>query len=322
MYQKINDLIGNTPLVKVQKLDTGLCELFIKLEFQNPGGSIKDRIAMSMIEAAERDGHLRPGGTIVEATAGNTGAALVQVANLKGYRCMLVLPDKMSKEKIELLKAMGADVVITRSDVGKGHPEYYHDLAKRLAKETSNAYYIGQFENPANPKAHEETTGPEIWKQMEHRLDAVVSGVGTGGHLTGIGRYMRRVAPHVKTILADPEKSMLAEYVRTGKMIQAGRWMVEGIGEDYIPSICDISLVDEAISVSDADAFKTARELLRKEAIFAGSSTGLVVHAALQYCRAQTQPKRVVTFAYDTGSRYLSKMYNDEWMIKNGFKID
>lgn len=314
-------LIGNTPLVQVKNLNTGPCQLFLKLESQNPGGSIKDRIAVAMVDAAEKEGKLKPGGMIVEATAGNTGVALAQVAIQRGYQCLLVLPDKMSQEKIALLKAMGVQVVITRSDVGKGHPDYYHDLAKHLASEKSDAYYINQFDNPANPRAHEETTGPEIWEQMNHDVDAIVSGVGTGGHLTGIGRYFKRVAPHVKMILADPENSMLADYVNHGIKKDAGKWLVEGIGEDYIPTICDISLVNEAITVSDADSFKTARELATKEAIFSGSSTGTTVHAALVYCRKQTKPKRVMTFVYDAGYKYLSKMYNDEWMKKNGFEI-
>ena len=316
------DLVGSTPLVQVKKLDTGVCQLFLKLENQNPGGSIKDRIALYMINAAEKTGKLKPGGTIVEATAGNTGIALVQTAVQRGYRTLLVLPDKMSQEKIALLKAMGAEVVITRSDVSKGHPEYYHDLAQRLASEMPNACYISQFTNAANPQAHEETTAPEIWEQMNHKLDAVVVGVGTGGHLTGIGRYLKKVAPQAKMILADPVGSMLEHYVKTKELIdKSGKWLVEGIGEDYIPTICDIDLVSEAFSVSDAESFAAARELLKKEAIFAGSSTGTVLHAALQYCRKQTKPQRVVTFVYDSGSKYLSKMYNDQWMAQHGFSL-
>lgn len=320
--KNIIDFIGKTPLVKIQHMDTGNCELFVKLECMNPGGSLKDRIALGMIEAAEREGKLHPGGTLIEATAGNTGVAVVQVAVQKGYKVILVIPDKMSREKISLLIAMGADVIITRSDVSKGHPEYYQDMAKRLAREMKNAFYVGQFENPANPQAHEETTAPEIWEQMEHRLDAVVSGVGTGGHLTGVGRYFKKVAPQVEMILADPVGSALAHYVKTGKLVdQQAKWFVEGIGGDYIPVNCDLSLVSDAFSVSDADAFATARELLKKEAIFAGSSSGVAVHAAIQYCRQQKQPKRVVTYIYDTGARYLSKMYNDDWMKEHGFGV-
>lgn len=320
--KKLLDFIGKTPTVKIQHLDTGPCELFVKLESQNPGGSIKDRIGLKMIEVAEREGKLKPGGTIVEATAGNTGIGLLQTAIQKGYRALFVIPDKMSKEKIDLLRMMGAEVVITRSDVSHGHPDYYQDLAQRLANEMENAFYIAQFENPNNPKAHEEMTAPEIWEQMQHRVDAIVCGVGTGGHLTGISRFMQKVAPQVKMILADPEGSSLAEYVRTGKLIEkSAKWYVEGIGQDYIPKTCDLSFVKDAITVNDAEAFATARELLKKEAIFGGSSSGTAVAAALKYCRKQNAPQRVLTFIYDSGSKYLSKMYNDEWMKQHGFKI-
>lgn len=315
------ELVGNTPVVKLQHFDTGVCELFLKLENMNPGGSIKDRIALFIIEEAEKQGLLKPGFTLIEATAGNTGLGLAQVAMLKGYKLLVVIPDKMSKEKIAHLKATGAEVIITRSDVGKGHPEYYHEIAARLASERKNAYYVNQFANPANAKAHEEGLGPEIWQQMEHKLDAVVCGVGTGGHLTGIGHFMRRVAPNVEMILADPQGSVLADYIQTGKIGKSGSWLVEGVGEDYIPTICDLSVVKQAFTVTDAQAFATARELLKKEGIFAGSSTGVVLYAALEYCRQQTKPKRVVTFVYDTGNKYLSKMYSDEWMLAHNFNI-
>lgn len=316
------ELIGHTPIVKLRQFDTGKCELFVKLENQNPAGSLKDRIALFMIDDAEKSGKLKPGGTIVEATAGNTGAALALAAAQKGYKTLFVIPDKMSKEKINFLKAMGAEVVITRSDVNKGHPDYYQDLSKRIAAEKDNAYYMGQFENPSNPKAHEQTTGPEIWEQMKHDVDAIVCGVGTGGHITGIGHYMQKVAPHVEMILADPDGSILAHYIETGELITKNKsWMVEGMGEDYIPSICDLSVVKKAYTITDAEAFDTARDLLKKEAIFGGSSSGAVLCAALKYCREQTKPKKVVTFIYDSGNKYLSKMYNDEWMKENGFKV-
>jgi cysteine synthase len=235
------DLVGNTPLVRLSRLDTGPCALFAKLESQNPGGSIKDRIAVSMIEAAERQGALSPGGTIVEATAGNTGLALALVGSLKGYRTLLVVPDKMSREKIQHLKALGAEVVMTRSDVGKGHPAYYQDLAQRLASEREGAWYANQFANPANPAAHERTTGPEIWAQMDHRVDAVVCGVGSGGTITGLTHYFRGIGAPVKMILADPVGSVLAEYTRSGGVGSAGSWQVEGIGEDFVPPIADLS---------------------------------------------------------------------------------
>jgi cystathionine beta-synthase len=312
------DLIGNTPLVEVTRFDTGPCTLFLKLESQNPGGSIKDRIGRSMIEAAERDGRLRPGGTVVEATAGNTGLGLALVARAKGYRVVLVVPDKMSSEKVLHLKALGADVRTTRSDVGKGHPDYYQDYAARLAREIPDAFFADQFNNPDNPAAHERTTGPEIWQQMDRRLDAIVVGVGSAGTVTGLTRYFRSVAPHVEFVLADPLGSILADYVTKGTYGEPGSWAVEGIGEDFVPAIADLSAVTRAYSIPDEESFATARDLLRAEGILGGSSTGTLLAAALRYCREQTQAKRVVTFVCDTGTRYLSKVYNDQWMLDQG----
>jgi cystathionine beta-synthase len=224
----------------------------------------------------------------------------------------------MSQEKIFNLRAMGAEVVLTRSDVGKGHPEYYQDLGAAIAERTGG-YFINQFANPDNPKAHELTTGPEIWEQMQGRVDAIVLGVGSSGTIAGLAAFFKKQAPHVELVLADPQGSILAEYIATGKMTQKGSWLVEGIGEDFIPSICDFSLTKHAYSIPDAESFSVARELLQKEAILAGSSTGTLLAAALRFCREQTQPKRVVTFACDTGARYLSKLYNDFWMEDQGF---
>ena len=321
-YGNVLDLIGNTPLVPLKNLDTGVCQLFAKLESHNPGGSIKDRIGVRMIEAAEREGHLKPGGTIVEATAGNTGLGLALAAIHKGYRLLLVIPDKMSQEKIFHLKAMGVEIVMTRSDVGKGDPEYYQDMAKRLATEMhaqgQSAFYIDQFSNPVNPQTHETWTAPEIWQQMEQRLDAVVCGVGTGGTLTGMGNFFKRTAPKVEMVLADPRGSILADLVNTGSHGAAGSWLVEGIGEDFVPSICDMSLISKAYYVTDAEAMLTGRELLLKEGILGGSSTGTLLAAALQYCREQKTPKRVVTIVCDVGGKYLSKMYNDYWLMDQG----
>jgi cystathionine beta-synthase len=311
-------LIGNTPLLRVSSLDTGGSSLFLKLEQQNPGGSIKDRIGLSMVEAAERDGRLKPGMTLVEATAGNTGLALALVAARKGYPLLLVMPDKMSQEKMSHLRAMGAEVRVTRSDVGKGHPEYYQDLAKRLAEELGG-FYVNQFENADNPRAHEATTGPEIWRQTEGRLDAVVCGVGSGGTITGLSRFFAKVAPQVEIVLADPQGSVLVEYVKTGQIGQAGSWLVEGVGEDFVPAICDLSRVGRSYTIPDEESLVTARDLLRHEGILAGSSTGMLVAAALRYCREQKAPKRVVTFVCDSGNKYLSKMYNDYWMRDQGF---
>lgn len=313
------DLIGNTPMVKVTHLDTGPCDLFLKLESHNPGGSIKDRIGLSMIRAAEDAGLVGPKQKkLVEATAGNTGLGLALVAAVKGYELTLVIPDKMSQEKIAHLRAMGANVVMTRSDVGKGHPQYYQDVAQRLAKETG-AFYVNQFENPANPKAHEEGTGPEIAKQLGNELDAMVVGVGSGGTLTGLANAFKKLMPRCEMVLADPKGSVLADYLATGKLGQAGSWVVEGIGEDFIPSICDLSSVKKAYTISDAESLEAARELLKKEGLLAGSSSGTLLAAALRYCREQTTKKRVCTFVCDSGNKYLSKMFNDYWMIDQGF---
>lgn len=315
----IFSLIGNTPLVQVTRLDTGPCQLFLKLESQNPGGSIKDRIGRAMIEQAERDGSLRPGGTVVEATAGNTGLGLALVARIKGYRVVLVVPDKMAAEKILHLKALGAEIHLTRSDVGKGHPAYYQDYAARLAREIPGAWFADQFNNPANPRAHETTTGPEIWEQTSHELDAIVVGVGSAGTLTGLSNYFARVQPALEFVLADPKGSILADYVNTGHLAtEAGAWAVEGIGEDFIPGIADLSRVRSAYTISDEESFGTAQALLQHEGILAGSSTGTLLAAALRYCRAQTRPKRVVTFVCDTGTRYLTKVYSDGWMVDQG----
>ena len=316
--QGVLELIGNTPLLKTQRLETGRCELFLKMECQNPGGSIKDRIGLSMIEAAEREGRIKPGYTLIEATAGNTGLGLALVASQKGYRLQLVIPDKMSTEKIQHLRALGAEIVLTRSDVEKGHPEYYQDVAARLARETKNAFYIDQFNNPANPLAHEQGTAPEIWEQMGHKVDAVVCGVGSGGTLSGISRFFAKVSPQTEIVLADPEGSILAELVRTGKKVKPGSWFVEGIGEDFVPSIADLSRVKTAYAVSDRDSFLAARELVKQEGVFGGSSTGTLLAAALRYCRESVAKKRVVTLVPDSGNKYLSKMYNDYWMADQG----
>src|SRR5450759_3630226 len=316
----ILETIGNTPMVELRKQDTGLCRLFVKLENQNPGGSIKDRIALSMINEAELSGKLKSGGTIVEATAGNTGIGLALVAQMKGYKIILVIPDKMSQEKINHLRSLGAEIILTRSDVGKGHPQYYQDLARKIAKEIG-AFFVNQFENPANPLAHETTTGPEIWEQMQHDVDAVVVGVGSSGTITGLTHFFKKVSDKTEIVLADPEGSVLAEYIHTGKITsEAGSWLVEGIGEDFVPIIADFSLTKKAYTISDKESFETVHELLKKEGLLAGSSSGTLLSAALKYCREQTKPKRVVTFACDSGNKYLSKMYNEAWMFDQGLK--
>jgi len=315
----ILSLIGNTPLLELKEFDTGPCQLFVKLESQNPGGSIKDRMALSMIEAAEASGVLKPGGLIVEATAGNTGLGLALVAAVKSYRVLIVIPDKMSAEKIAHLRAFGADLRLTRSDVPSSHPDSYQSIAAHIAAQTEGAWFVNQFANPANPLAHERTTGPEIWEQLSHRVDAVVCGAGSGGTITGLSRYFSRVSPDAEIILADPAGSALAQLVNCGTLGPSGSFAVEGIGGGSVPPVADLSRVRQAFTVSDAESFHIARELLRKSGVFAGSSSGTLVAAALEYCRAQTQPKRVVTFICDSGNKYLSKMFNDYWMLDQGY---
>ena len=320
VYDSVLDLIGNTPVVRINHLDTGPCSLYIKLESQNPGGSIKDRIGLRMIEDAEKSGSLKPGATLVEGTAGNTGLGLALVAAQKGYQLILVIPDKMSREKISNLKAMGAKVVLTRSDVAKGHPEYYQDLAQTMANDIEGAFFINQFANPSNPSAHEDVTGPEIWEQMDHNLDAIVLGVGSSGTVTGLSHFFEKAAPDLEIVLADPVGSILAEYINDGVLSdKSGSWLVEGIGEDFQPTISDFTHVTKAYAINDSESMLTGRKLLSKEGILAGSSSGTLVAAALKYCREQTEHKNVLTFACDTGNRYLSKMYNDFWMLDQGF---
>ncbi|MFK8028633.1 MAG: pyridoxal-phosphate dependent enzyme [Gammaproteobacteria bacterium] len=318
IYNNVLDMVGDTPMLKVSQFDTGVCSLYLKLELMNPGGSIKDRIGIAMIDEAEKRGQIKPGDTLIEATAGNTGLGLALVAAQRGYHLQLVLPDKMSQEKIFNLRAMGAEVVLTRSDVERGHPEYYQDLARSMAAE-SGAYFINQFGNPDNPKAHELTTGPEMLKQLDGKLDAVVLGVGSSGTISGLTAYFKKHAPNVELVIADPKGSVLADYLATGEIGPSAGWLVEGIGEDFIPDICDLSMAKSAYTITDDESFASARELLRKEGILAGSSSGTLLAAALKYCKDQTEPKNVVTFACDTGNKYLSKLYNDFWMEDQGF---
>ncbi|MEM8547408.1 MAG: pyridoxal-phosphate dependent enzyme [Pseudomonadota bacterium] len=318
VYTSVLDMVGRTPMLEVTQFDTGVCRLFLKLELMNPGGSIKDRIGVSMIGEAEARGDIKPGDTIVEATAGNTGLGLALAAARKGYHLVLVLPDKMSQEKIFNLRAMGAEVVLTRSDVGRGHPEYYQDLGRRIAAERG-AYFINQFGNPDNPLAHERTTAPEILEQLDGKVDAIVVGVGSSGTVSGMSKYLAQAAPDVRLVLADPVGSILADHINHGRMGESSSWLVEGIGEDFIPDIADFSRVYKAYSVSDAESFDMARALLRKEGLLAGSSSGTLLAAALAYCQEQTEPQNVVAFACDTGNKYLSKLYNDFWMEDQGF---
>jgi len=317
--RSVLQMIGDTPMLELTRMDAGPCRLFAKLENQNPAGSIKDRIGLAIIEAAERDGRLRPGGTIVEATAGNTGLGLALVASQKGYRLILVIPDKMSADKIRHLRALGAEVRLTRSDVPKGHPEYYQDMAERIVQETPGAFWASQFDNPANPRAHETTTGPEIWAQMDGDVDALVAGVGSGGTITGTGRYLKSRNPALKVVVADPAGSVVAEAAATGRVkYEGGSWLVEGIGEDFIPPNLDLSVIDEGVTVTDKEAFAAVNELLRTEGILAGTSSGTLLAGALRWCRRQTAPLRVVTFVCDTGNKYLSKAFDEAWLSDQG----
>ena len=316
--ESLLDLVGNTPILKLKSLDTGLCDLYVKLESNNPGGSIKDRIGLSIIEEAEKSGKLKPGGTIIEATAGNTGIGLALVAALKGYKIILVIPDKMSREKILHLEGLGAEIVLTRSDVPEGHPEYYQDLARKILRETPGAFLANQFSNPANPLAHRTTTAPEIWKQMNGNVDAVVAGVGSGGTLTGLAEFFKAQDSSISMVAADPEGSIVADAILKGDYTyDGGSWLVEGVGEDFIPNNFDLSLMDDAETVSDKEAFEVLQTLLKEEGILGGSSTGTLVAAAAKWCRKQKEHKNVVTFICDTGNKYLSKAYNRSWLHDN-----
>jgi cystathionine beta-synthase len=304
-------LVGRTPIVELQGFDTGLCRLFLKLESQNPTGSIKDRIALSMVHAATAEGVLAPGDTIIEATSGNTGLALGLVAAIEGYHLIIVIPDKMSSEKIAHLRALGAEVHVTRSDVEHGHPEYYEQQAAAMAEEIG-AFHIDQFSNPANALAHASETGPEIWEQLDHRVDAVVCGVGSGGTITGLSRFFASACPEVELILADPEGSGLAAFVETGTLGPCFPYAVEGIGSDHVPPVADLSHVRRAYAIPDEESFATVKGLLRHTGIFAGISSGTLIAAALRYCRDQSTPKRVVTFVCDSGSKYMSKVFEGQ----------
>jgi cystathionine beta-synthase len=315
------DTIGWTPLVRLTRITRGVrTPVYGKAEFFNPGGSVKDRIGLPIIERAERDGSLRPGGTIVEGTSGNTGVGLAIAAALKGYRCIFTMPDKMSQEKVRLLKAFGAEVIITPTAVPPDHPDNYVMMAKRIASETPNAILANQFYNDANPDAHYATTGPELWEQSEGRITHFVAAAGTGGTLTGAGRYLKEKNPKIRIIAGDPHGSILAEMWRTkGKGKPEGTpYKIEGIGQDKIPGTLDMSVIDDYQTVADRDAFAMARRLTREEGLFVGGSAGLITHVALDVARRLDDPKAfVVTFLCDTGERYLSKLYNDEWMREN-----
>ncbi len=320
-YDTVLDTIGWTPLIRLNRVARGIrTPIYGKADFFNPGGSVKDRIGMPIIEAAERAGTLKPGGTIVEGTSGNTGVGLAIAAALKGYKCIFTMPDKMSQEKVRLLKAFGAEVIVTPTAVAPDHPDNYVMMAKRIAAETPNAILANQFYNQANTEAHYATTGPELWEQTEGRITHFVAAAGTGGTITGVGRYLKEKNPRIRIVCGDPQGSILAELWRSKgeHKIEGAPYKVEGIGQDKLPGTLDLSVIDDYRTVSDRDAFAMARRLTREEGLFVGGSAGLITHLALQVAREVDDPEAlVVTFLCDTGERYLSKLYNDEWMREN-----
>jgi cystathionine beta-synthase len=312
--------IGNTPLIQLNSVTRGVkATVLAKAEFLNPGGSVKDRIGMAIIEEAVRRGDLKPGGTIVEATSGNTGVGLAIASAIKGYKCVFVMPDKMSDEKIRLLQSFGARVVITPTAVEPEDPRSYYSVSRKIAAETPNAVYANQYHNPVNPQVHYETTGPEIWKQTEGKIDVLVVGLGTGGTISGTGKFLKEQNPAIRVVGADPVGSLYYEYFKTGHLGAAHTYKVEGIGEDFLPSTMNFDVVDDVVQVSDQESFLMARRLVKEEGLFVGGSSGTAVAAALRYAKELPTGKTIVVVLPDSGTRYLSKFLNDDWMRQNRF---
>jgi cystathionine beta-synthase len=320
LYENVLTAVGNTPLVRLNRINKGLAPLMAaKLEFTNPGGSLKDRIALEMIEDAERKGLLKPGGTIIEGTSGNTGMGLALVAAVKGYHCIFTMPDKMSQEKIDALRGMGAEVVVTPTAVPHDDPRSYHEVALRLNREIPNSVFPNQYDNPCNPTAHYNTTGPEIWEQTEGKLTHVVIGVGTGGTITGVGRYLKEQNPGIKIVGVDPEGSIFYELFKSGRTPETWPYKVEGVGQDELPENVDFTLIDEMFLIGDKESFNVTRQLAVQEGLFGGGSSGMAVAAALRLARTCGEQDYIVVLLPDSGSRYLSKIYNDAWMKENQF---
>jgi cystathionine beta-synthase len=317
-YNSVLELIGNTPLVRLNRVTEGIkAQVFVKLESMNPGGSVKDRIGISMIEAAEKEGRIKPGDTIVEPTSGNTGIGLAMAARLKGYNCLFVMTDKASKERVRYLKALGADVLIVSSAAKASSPEYYWNTAKRLSEELPNAIMFNQYDNPANPQAHIVGTGPEIWKDTDGKLTHFVASIGTGGTITGTAQYLKQQNSNIKVIGADPTGSAIKTYKDTGRLVEALPYLVEGVGQERIPGNLDVNLIDEIININDNESFNMARRLVREEAIFCGGSSGMIVAAALRVAKLLDESAIVVAIVCDTGERYLTKHHSDEWLKEN-----
>ncbi len=322
IHDNILGTMGDTPLVRLNRVTRGVrAQIIAKIEYFNPGGSVKDRIGITIIEEAERSGKLKPGGTIVEATSGNTGVGLAIVAAIKGYKTVFVMPDKMSDEKIRLLRAYGARVIVTPTNVEPDDPRSYYSVSRQMVEDTPNSILANQYHNPVNPQTHYDTTGPEIWRQTAGQIDVFVTGMGTGGTITGVGKYLKAMNSKVQIVGIDPIGSILTDYFYTGKLVEAHSYKVEGIGEDFIPSVYDFNVIDDMVKVNDKESLLMARRLVREEGIFAGGSSGSAVAGALRYAseRDLSHDTMVVVLLPDSGSRYLSKVFDDAWMRENRF---